>query len=114
MQLAGHPEVNAIHARLVREAFADRTDAIFRETHWQRGEPREKSGGGGPSVLALQMANWHGGRGARREGEPRPAGVLSVVARAARGREGGVSALPVRCRLICRSSSAPIASGTTR
>lgn len=64
VQLSGHPEVNAIHARLVREAFAGRTEATFRETHWQRGEPREKSGVGVPSVLALQMANWHGGRGA--------------------------------------------------
>ncbi len=64
VQLSGHPEVNDIHARLVREAFASRTDATFRETRWERGQPREKSGVGIPSVLALQMGNWHGGRGA--------------------------------------------------
>jgi 4-cresol dehydrogenase (hydroxylating) flavoprotein subunit len=63
IQLFGLPEVNDIHVNLIREAFVGKTDQEFKVTRWKQGEPMELSGAGVPSVLALQMINWHGGRG---------------------------------------------------
>jgi 4-cresol dehydrogenase (hydroxylating) len=65
LRLYGQPEVNAVHARVVRDAFARHTKAEFRTSTWTRGEPvTAASGAGVPSVASMQMADWRGGRGA--------------------------------------------------
>ena len=61
----GHPEVNEINARLVKEAFAKHTKDEFKIAYWHRGEPATYDAGAGvPSVFPLQLVNWRGGRGA--------------------------------------------------
>lgn len=60
----GYDEVNEANARIVKAAIAKHTDAEFKVTQWQRGEPLGRdSGAGVPSVNALQIVNWRGGRG---------------------------------------------------
>jgi 4-cresol dehydrogenase (hydroxylating) flavoprotein subunit len=56
--------VNEANARIVKDAIAKHTDAEFRVTHWHRGEPLSRDSGASiPSVNALQVVNWRGGRG---------------------------------------------------
>ena len=60
----GYEEANAVHGRVVEEAFARHTQAKFSRSVWHRGEPLEKSGHQGiPSTKPLQAVNWRGGRG---------------------------------------------------
>jgi len=60
----GTHEVNEANARIVKDAIAKQTREEFRITRWQRGEALARdSGAGVPSVNALQVVNWRGGRG---------------------------------------------------
>jgi 4-cresol dehydrogenase (hydroxylating) len=60
----GEPELNEIGARIVKTAISKHANVEFRETRWQRGAPVARdSGAGVPSVNALQVVNWRGGRG---------------------------------------------------
>lgn len=63
LTLYGLPEVNELHRQHIENVFKQHTDRPFTVTRWQRGA----TGGGGPpapSVFALRVVNWHGGRGA--------------------------------------------------
>lgn len=60
----GHPEVNAVNARTVKQAFAKQTQLSFSERQWHRGEAIERSGAGIPRTTPLQLTNWRGGQGA--------------------------------------------------
>ena len=64
LRLYGYEEVNAANASIVKSAFAKHTAQEFKVGEWRRGDPIDGSGAGVPSVLAMQIANWHGGRGA--------------------------------------------------
>ena len=51
LRFYGHPEINEIGSRIVKEAIAKHADVEFRETRWQRGETVSRdSGAGVPSV----------------------------------------------------------------
>jgi 4-cresol dehydrogenase (hydroxylating) len=63
VNLFGYDEVNRAHARLVRAAFEPWLTTPIRETHWRRGDPLAQSPANIPSVQALQVVNWWGGRG---------------------------------------------------
>jgi 4-cresol dehydrogenase (hydroxylating) flavoprotein subunit len=64
LRFYGYDEVNEANARIVKDAIAKHTDAEFRVTHWHRGEPLSRDSGASiPSVNALQVVNWRGGRG---------------------------------------------------
>ena len=63
IRLFGLPEVNTIHAKVVRSAFAAVTPTEFKTTEWHRGDPLEKSGAAVPSLAPLNVVNWRGGRG---------------------------------------------------
>jgi len=64
LRFYGEPELNEASAKIVKAAIAKRTNAEFRETRWERGQPAARdSGAGVPSVNALQVVNWRGGRG---------------------------------------------------
>lgn len=64
LRFYGHPEVNDLNARIVKEAIAKHAQVEFRERRWHRGEPIARDAGAGiPSVNALQVVNWRGGRG---------------------------------------------------
>jgi 4-cresol dehydrogenase (hydroxylating) len=64
LRFYGHPEHNEISARIVKESIAKHADVEFREARWHRGEPLTRDSGAGiPSVNALQVVNWRGGRG---------------------------------------------------
>ena len=63
LRLYGYEEVNARHAKVIRDAFARHTDAEFKETIWRRGDPIDNSGAGIPMTMPLNMVNWMGGRG---------------------------------------------------
>jgi 4-cresol dehydrogenase (hydroxylating) flavoprotein subunit len=63
LRLYGYDEVNEVHARLIKDAFAKHTNAEFHISKWHRGDPITDSGAGVPSVNALQIINWRGGRG---------------------------------------------------
>ena len=61
LRLAGFSEVNEANLRLVQKAFAALPAAQLSVSRWHKGEPG--SGVPAPSVLPLQIVNWHGGRG---------------------------------------------------
>jgi 4-cresol dehydrogenase (hydroxylating) flavoprotein subunit len=63
VNLFGYDEVIRANARIVREAFAPRLTTPIRETYWQRGAPLAQSPANIPTVFALQVVNWWGGRG---------------------------------------------------
>jgi 4-cresol dehydrogenase (hydroxylating) flavoprotein subunit len=64
LRFYGHEEMNTIGARIVKEAIAKHAEVEFRETRWHRGEVAARDAGAGvPSVNALQVVNWRGGRG---------------------------------------------------
>lgn len=60
----GNEEVNDANAKILRREIAKHSAVEFRETRWQRGQPLARdSGAAVPSVNALQVVNWRGGRG---------------------------------------------------
>jgi 4-cresol dehydrogenase (hydroxylating) len=61
MRLAGYPEVNEANLRIVQKAFAAVLGAQLQISRWQNGDAG--TGSPAPSVLPLQIINWHGGRG---------------------------------------------------
>jgi hypothetical protein len=61
--LFGYAEAVAAHARVVRRALEPHLGQELQFDAWHRGEPPEKSAAPRPSVLALQIVNWFGGRG---------------------------------------------------
>lgn len=63
IRLFGQPEVNAIHARRIKDAFARVMPTEFRQETWARGQPLHGSGAAVPSFNALSVVNWLGGRG---------------------------------------------------
>lgn len=63
IRLFGQPEINAINARRIKEAFARVTPTPFREETWTKGQPMQGSGSPTPSFNALSIVNWMGGRG---------------------------------------------------
>jgi 4-cresol dehydrogenase (hydroxylating) len=63
LRLYGPNEVNEANARIIKTAFARHTNQEFKVTQWHRGDPIADSGAGVPSVNALQIVNWRGGRG---------------------------------------------------
>jgi 4-cresol dehydrogenase (hydroxylating) len=63
IRLFGLPEVNSLHANVVKRAFAAVTPEQFKITEWHRGEPIEQSGAAIPSLAPLNVVNWLGGRG---------------------------------------------------
>ncbi len=63
LRLYGYDEINEVNARVIKNAFAKYTKQEFAVTKWHRGDPIADSGAGVPSVNALQVVNWRGGRG---------------------------------------------------
>jgi len=63
LRLYGYDEVNQVHARIIKEAFARHTKQEMEVVKWHRGDPIENSGAGIPSTQVLQIINWRGGRG---------------------------------------------------
>jgi 4-cresol dehydrogenase (hydroxylating) len=59
--LNGDPQILERQRELIEAAFAPYTTETFSLSRWRRGEP---GGGPTPSVFALRVVNWHGGRGA--------------------------------------------------
>ena len=63
LRLYGPDEVNEANAKIIKAAFAKHIHQEFKITKWHRGDPIADSGAGVPSVNALQIINWRGGRG---------------------------------------------------
>lgn len=63
LRLFGYQEVVEKHAQVVKAALEPHLNKELEFNSWRRGEPIEQSGAGIPSVLALQLVNWRGGRG---------------------------------------------------
>lgn len=61
LRLYGDPEVNEANARVIQRAFAARTNLPFTITRAPVGDAPLNPPA--PSVNALQIVNWHGGRG---------------------------------------------------
>src|SRR5690606_136585 len=55
----GYPEANEANLKIVRETFARHTSQELEAVRTTRQERRRNR----PSVAALQIVNWHGGRG---------------------------------------------------
>src|SRR6202044_1727102 len=49
-------------SRLIKDAIAKHTNSDFHISKWHRGDPIVDSGAAVPSVNALQIINWRGGR----------------------------------------------------
>lgn len=86
MRLAGFAAVNEANLKLVQQAFGALPQAQLQVSRWHKGDPG--SGSPAPSVLPLQIVNWHGGRGGHLGFSPimPPAGklVLEQLARTRR------------------------------
>jgi 4-cresol dehydrogenase (hydroxylating) flavoprotein subunit len=63
LTLFGYADAIKVHAGLVRRAIEPHLKTALKFDIWHRGEPMERSGAGVPDLLALQVANWRGGRG---------------------------------------------------
>lgn len=61
--LFGHEGVVKAKADIIRKALEPHLKAPIEFTEWKQGEPLENSAARKPSALALQIVNWHGGRG---------------------------------------------------
>lgn len=61
--LFGHEGVVKAREEIVRKTLEPHLDKPLVAEPWHRGEPIEKSLAGRPSVAALQVVNWYGGRG---------------------------------------------------
>lgn len=64
VRLFGDEAINEINAQKVRAAFAGKVEAEFTEGRWRRGEDLRGSGSPIPSLGALGVVDWLGGRGA--------------------------------------------------
>ena len=63
LNVTGRPRTVESDMTAIREALEPQLDFQLEFETWQPGDPIEKSARGIPSVLALQIVNWHGGRG---------------------------------------------------
>jgi 4-cresol dehydrogenase (hydroxylating) len=63
LNLYGYPEVIAASAKVVNRALEPRLGEELKWTPWAKGQPYAASPRPSPSVLALQVVNWRGGRG---------------------------------------------------
>jgi 4-cresol dehydrogenase (hydroxylating) len=63
INLYGYPETVAANAKVVSRALEPHLGEALEWTSWNKGEPYAKSPRPAPSVLALQVVNWRGGRG---------------------------------------------------
>ncbi|HWW63834.1 MAG TPA: FAD-dependent oxidoreductase [Sphingomonadaceae bacterium] len=63
LSLFGQEEVVKAKEKLLRRAMEPHLGKPLEFETWQRGDPIEKSSAGRPSVVALQIVNWRGGRG---------------------------------------------------
>jgi len=61
LRLYGESDVNDVHERVIRTAFAAHTALEPAVVRWKRGD--EKGGAPVPGVFPLQVVNWYGGRG---------------------------------------------------
>ena len=63
LRLFGYEGTVKSHMQVLRDLIEPRLGKPLEFTEWRQGDPIEKSARGIPSVLALQIVNWHGGRG---------------------------------------------------
>ena len=63
LRLYGHEARVEADMALLRKVLEPRLGKPLEFTTWRKGEPIEQSARGIPSVLALHIVNWHGGRG---------------------------------------------------
>jgi 4-cresol dehydrogenase (hydroxylating) len=63
LNLSGYPEAIAANAKVVSRALEPHLGEALTWTAWHKGEPYAASPRPSPSVLALQVVNWRGGRG---------------------------------------------------
>lgn len=64
VRLFGDDKINELNAAKVREAFAGKVADEFTEKRWYKGEPLRGSGSPTPTLNALGVVDWLGGRGA--------------------------------------------------
>lgn len=70
VRLFGDEKVNAINAGKVKDAFAGKVKAEFRETVWHKGDDLKASGSPLPSLAALGIVDWLGGKGGHLDFSP--------------------------------------------
>lgn len=63
LNVTGHPGSVASDMQVIREALEPQLDYELEFETWEKGQPKATAARGNPSVLALQIVNWHGGRG---------------------------------------------------
>lgn len=63
IRLFGYHDVIVANANIIRKAFARVTQQPFETREWRRGEPLRGSGAAVPTLGALGLTNWRGGRG---------------------------------------------------
>jgi 4-cresol dehydrogenase (hydroxylating) len=63
VRLFGDRKINAINADKVKAAFRGKVSAEFQQSEWNRGEPLRNSGSPMPSLGALGVVDWLGGKG---------------------------------------------------
>ncbi|HTV80340.1 MAG TPA: FAD-binding oxidoreductase [Steroidobacteraceae bacterium] len=86
LRLSGYAEVNEANLKIIQKAFNALPQAQLTVSRWHQGEPG--SGVPAPSVLPLQIVNWHGGRGGHLGFSPiLPAGGSRVIEQLARTRQ---------------------------
>ncbi len=61
--LFGYEEEVRAQEKVVRAALEPQLGSELNFTSWRRGDPLEQAAARAPSVFALQIVNWHGGRG---------------------------------------------------
>jgi 4-cresol dehydrogenase (hydroxylating) len=64
VRLFGDERINAINADKVRDAFRGKVDAEFTESIWRKGDDMRRSGSPMPTLGALGVVDWLGGKGA--------------------------------------------------
>lgn len=63
LRLFGYEGTVKAHMRVIRDMIEPRLGKALEFTEWRQGDPAEQSARGIPTVLPLQIVNWHGGRG---------------------------------------------------
>jgi 4-cresol dehydrogenase (hydroxylating) len=63
LSVYGHESMVRAKEALIRQALEPQLGRALKFEPWHPGDPIEKSGQRPPSAVALQIVNWHGGRG---------------------------------------------------
>ena len=63
LSLFGYEGTVQSHMQVLRDMLEPRLGKPLEFTEWRKGDPIQNSARGQPSVLPLQIVNWHGGRG---------------------------------------------------